>query len=62
MREVPRAANDLRFGQILGSSNAFRRIGQILSWSKHRKALLGQTIQPRNLRDLLVSDILNCLF
>jgi hypothetical protein len=62
MRECPRAANNLGFRQIFGSRDAFRGIGQILPWSRHGKALLGQLFQPRNLQDLLVSVMAKCLF
>jgi hypothetical protein len=62
MREVPRAANDFGFGKIFRSRDAFRGIGQILSRSRHGKALLGQAFQPRNLQDLLVSVMAKCLF
>jgi hypothetical protein len=62
MREVPGAANDLGRGQIFRSSDAFRGIREILSWSRHGKALLGQVCRPRNLQDLLVSVMAKCLF
>jgi hypothetical protein len=44
MGEVARALNDLGFGQIFGSRDAFRRIRQILSRARHDKALLGQLV------------------
>jgi hypothetical protein len=53
MREVATALNDLSFGQIFGSRDAFRDVGQILSGTRHRKALLGQLVWPRNLQHLL---------
>jgi hypothetical protein len=62
MREVPGAANDLRGGQIFGSSDALGDIREIPSWSRHGKALLGQVSRPRNLQDLLVSVMVKCLF
>jgi hypothetical protein len=62
MREVPSAANDLGLGQIFGSRDAFRGVRQILSGSRHGKALLGQMFQPRNSQDLLVSVMAKCLF
>src|SRR5438132_1471238 len=62
MREVPSAANNLGCGQILGSSDAFRGIREILSWCRHGKALLGQVCRPRNLQDLLVSVMGNVSF
>src|SRR5207245_11087156 len=62
MREVPSAANNLGCGQILGSSDAFRGIREILSWCRHGKALLGQVCRPRNLQDLLVSVMGNVFF
>jgi hypothetical protein len=62
MGEIPGATDDLGCGQIFGSSNAFRGIRQILPWSRHGKALLGQVSRPRNLQDLLVSVMVKCLF
>jgi hypothetical protein len=62
MCEVPRTANDLGFGKIFGSRDAFRGIRKILTGSKHGKALLGWLFQPRKLRDLLVSVMATCLF
>lgn len=53
MREVSTAPNDLGFGQIFGARNAFRDIRQILSGTRHRNALLGQWVWPRNLQHLL---------
>jgi hypothetical protein len=44
MGEVSAAINDLRFGQIFGSCDAFRDIRQILSGARHDKALLGQLV------------------
>ena len=52
--EVPTAMNDLGFGKIFGSRDAFRVIGQILTGARHSKTLLGQVVRPRNLRELLV--------
>lgn len=62
MGEVPRAPNDVGLGQIFGSRDAFRGIGYVPSGSRHGKALLGQVFQPKNLRDLLVSVMADCLF
>jgi hypothetical protein len=62
MREVPGAANDLGFGKIFGSGDPFRGIRQVPSGSGHGKALLGQVFQPRNLQNLPVSVMANCLF
>jgi hypothetical protein len=62
MREIPGAANDLGWGQIIGPSDAFRGIREILSWSRHGKALLGQASRPRKLQDLRVAVIAKCLF
>ena len=62
MRKVPSAANDLGFGQIFGSCDAFRGVRQILSGSRHGKVLLGKVIQPRNIQDLLVWVMAKCLF
>jgi len=53
MREVAAALNDLGCGQIFGSRDAFRDVRQILSGSRHSKALLGQLVWPRNLQHLL---------
>src|SRR5271166_4300882 len=50
MFEVPTASNDSRFGQILGANDALGSVRQILSRSRHGKALLGQAAWPRNLR------------
>jgi esterase/lipase superfamily enzyme len=44
MREVASAMNDLGFGQIFGSRDAFRGIRQILSRARHGNALLGQLV------------------
>jgi hypothetical protein len=44
MREIPCAMNDLGFGQIFGSRDAFRGIRRILSRARHDKALLGQLV------------------
>jgi hypothetical protein len=52
-REVAAALNDLGCGQIFGSRDAFRDVRQILSGSRHSKALLGQLVWPRNLQHLL---------
>jgi hypothetical protein len=52
--EVPAPAHDLGFGQILGTSDAFRWVRQILSGARHSKALLGHVVWPRNLRDFLL--------
>ena len=54
MRKVPRASNDLRLRQILWLGDALSRIRQVLSGTRHNKALLGQVIRPRNLGDLLI--------
>jgi hypothetical protein len=62
MHEVPCAANDRWSGKIFRSRDAFGGVGQILSGSGHGKVLLGQMFQPRNLQDLLVSVMANCLF
>jgi hypothetical protein len=50
--EVPAALNDLRFGQILDAGDAFGGIGQILTWSRHGKALRGSRFQARNLAQI----------
>jgi hypothetical protein len=52
MREIAAALNDLGWGQIFGSRDAFRDVRQILSWSRHSKALLGQLVWPRNVQQL----------
>jgi hypothetical protein len=62
MREVPAAMNDFGFGQIFGSRDAFRGIRQISSGARHGKALLGQSVWPRNLQNSLVRVIAECLF
>jgi hypothetical protein len=62
MREVPGAMNDLGLGQIFGSRDAFRGIGQILSGARHSKALLGQLVWSRNLQDLRIRVIAKYLF
>jgi hypothetical protein len=41
---------NLGFGQIFNSRDAFRGIG-LLSGSRHSRALLGQSVRPRNLQD-----------
>jgi hypothetical protein len=50
--EVSAALDDLRFGQILDASDAFGGIGQILTWSRHGKALRGSRFQAGNLAQL----------
>jgi hypothetical protein len=42
MGEVAGAMNDLGFGQIFGSRDAFRGIRQLLSRARHDEALLSQ--------------------
>jgi len=62
MGKVPAATDDLGFGQVFGSRDAFRSIRHVFSGARHGKALLGQVIRPGNLRDLLVPVTVNCLF
>jgi len=47
--EISAALDDLRFGQILNAGDAFAGIRQILTWSRHGKALLGSRFQAGNL-------------
>jgi len=49
--EVSAALDDLRFGQILDASDAFGGIRQILTWSRHGKALRGSRFQAGNLAE-----------
>lgn len=46
-------SHDLRFGQILRTGDPFSGIRQILTGTRHSKALLGHVISARNLRDPL---------
>jgi hypothetical protein len=62
MGEVAAAMNDLGFGQIFGSCDAFGGIRQILSRTRHDKALLGQLVWPRDLHNPRVRVIADCLF
>jgi hypothetical protein len=57
MPEAPAAMDDLGFGQIFGSRDAFRGIREISSGARHRRALLGRSVWPRNLQDSLVRVI-----
>jgi hypothetical protein len=59
MREVAAAPNDLGLGQIFGPRNAFRDVRQVLSGTRHSKALLGQSVWPRNLPHLLACVMVN---
>jgi hypothetical protein len=52
--EVSAALDDLRFRQILDAGDAFGGIGQILTWSRHGKALRGSRFQAGNLAQLPV--------
>jgi hypothetical protein len=44
MREIAAAKNDLRFRQIFGPRDALRDVWQILAWTRHSDALLGQLV------------------
>jgi hypothetical protein len=44
MGKVASAMDDLGFGQIFGSRDAFRDVRHILSGARHSKALLGQLV------------------
>jgi hypothetical protein len=50
--EVSAALDDLGFGQILDTGDAFGGIGQILTWSRHGKALRGSRFQAGNLAQI----------
>ena len=49
--EIAAAFDDLRFGQILRVSDAFRGIWQVLSGSWHGTALLGNAWQAQKLAE-----------
>lgn len=50
--KVAAAMQDLRLGKVFGACDAFRDIREILSWSRHGKALLGHALLAKNLRYL----------
>jgi hypothetical protein len=56
--EVSTALDDLRFWQILDAGDAFSGIRQILTWSRHGKALRGSRFQVGNLAQLPVQVII----
>ncbi len=47
--EVSAAVHNLGFGQLLDAGDAFRGIGQMLSHSRHGKALLGLLVPGRKI-------------
>jgi hypothetical protein len=57
--EISAAFNGLRFWQILDAGDAFGGIGQILTWSRHGKALRGARFQAGNLAQLPLRVIIN---
>ena len=59
MWEVATAPNDLRLRQIFRARDALGGVRQILSGTRHGKALLGQVSSARNLRHLLVRVMAN---
>ena len=52
--ETPTAFDDLRLGQILHTSDAFRGIGHVFAWSRHGKTLRGPPFQAENLAQIPV--------
>ena len=57
--EITAPSHDLRFGQIVRMGDPFRGIWQILTGSRHSKALLGLVISAPNLRDCLACVMAN---
>jgi hypothetical protein len=52
--EIPTTMDDLRLGQVLHTSDAFRGIGHVFAWSRHGKALRGPHFQAENLAKMPV--------
>ena len=57
--EVTAASEYLGLRQIFLAGDAFRGIRQILSWSRHGKALLGHAFLAQNLRHLPVGVVVS---
>ena len=57
--EITAPLHDLRFGQLVRMGDPFRGIWQILTGSRHSKALLGLVISALNLRHRLACVMVN---